>query len=589
MAMSGNGAYLLYPIDLPGGKPRSSSEIRVGPAFATFVAWAFGDRGSVRIVVPRDFETDSRGSTVTRTVSATATVLAATVADVPSWYVVVNADRPAKLTNVDVRLRDGEDITIRAWPDDPKWKAEVTDVLSKGLPQLVQATGLDWPVTGTLSISEVHTPLLEGYAGLFFEGENKIEVSEDLDDLTILHEASHAWFNGDLFRDRWVNEGFADTYASASLDVLGLGRWDPGSVKPTAKAAIRLNEWGSVGRISDDEADARERFGYAASWTVIRSIVDDVGVPRMRDVLDRAQQHQIAYGGAGTLETMPGPVDWRQLLDLLDEVAGSKAADGLFRTWVVSTADLSLLDRRDAARTAYRELVQHATDWASPILVRRPLAEWQFDVAATATENAEAVLAKRDEIAAAAADLGLAAPTELRTAYETADTSLDAAIAVADRELADLAALHQATDAVGAPRDLLVTVGLLGTSPEARLADAKAAFSAGQRDAGAQAAGVTGLVTSAAVLGRERVLAAVVAIAVVIALTVWVLVVRSRRRRRPRTPTLMVSQPVGSATLAALPSTEPDASMQSSLPGPRAPDAAPPPSLQPPADTGDAS
>ena len=32
--------------DLPGGAPRSKSEVRVGPAFATFAAWAFGESGS---------------------------------------------------------------------------------------------------------------------------------------------------------------------------------------------------------------------------------------------------------------------------------------------------------------------------------------------------------------------------------------------------------------------------------------------------------------------------------------------------------------------------------------------------------------
>ena len=573
--------------DLPGGKPRSSSEIRVGPAFATFVAWAFGDRGTVRILVPRDFETDSTGSAVTRTVSATATVFSATVTDVSSWYVVVNADRPAKLTNVDVRLRDGEDLTIRAWPDDPKWKSQVKDVLSKGLPQLVQATGLDWPVSGALSISEVHTPLLEGYAGLFFEGQNKIEVSEDLDDLTILHEASHAWFNGDLFRDRWINEGFADTYASATLDVLGLGRWNPGAVKPTAEAAVKLNDWGSVGRISDNEAEAREQFGYDASWMVVRSIVDDISVPRMRDVLDRAQLHQIAYGGAGELEPMPGPVDWRQLLDLSDEVGGSKTADRLFRTWVVSPRDLGLLDFRDAARAAYAELVRHGTDWVPPILVRRPLAEWQFDVAATATQTAETVLAKRDEVTAAAGDLGLAPPTALRMAYQTADTSFDVAVSLADRELADLAALRAAGDAVRAPRDPFVTVGLLGTSPEARLADARAAFSQGGTDAALQAGGVSALMAAATDVGRERVLTGVVAIGILIALIVWTLVLRSRRRPARRMATVMLSRPVGSATLAALPSTEPEPSTQSSSPEPPTAETAPPP--RPPADTGDAS
>jgi hypothetical protein len=284
---------------------------------------------------------------------------------------------------------------------------------------------------------------------------------------------------------------------------------------------------------------------------------------------------------------MPGPVDWRQLLDLLDEVGGSKAADRLFRTWVVSTRDLALLDRRDAARAAYAELVRHGTDWVPPILVRRPLAEWQFDIAATATENAEAVLAKRDQITAAAADLELAPPTALRTAYQTADTSFDAAASLADRELADLAALRAADDAVRAPRNPFVTVGLLGTSPEPRLADARAAFSQGGTDAALQAGGVAALMAAAADVGRERVLTGVVAIGIVLALIVWTLVLRSRRPPPRPMATVMLSQPVGSATLAALPSTEPEPSTQPSSPEPPTAETAPPP--RPPADTGDAS
>jgi len=39
-------AAIRVTFDLPGGAPRSPSDIRVGTAFATFVAWAFGDAGS---------------------------------------------------------------------------------------------------------------------------------------------------------------------------------------------------------------------------------------------------------------------------------------------------------------------------------------------------------------------------------------------------------------------------------------------------------------------------------------------------------------------------------------------------------------
>ena len=44
--------------DLPAGAPRSDSDVRVGPAFATFMAWAFGDAGTVRVDVPEAFEVD---------------------------------------------------------------------------------------------------------------------------------------------------------------------------------------------------------------------------------------------------------------------------------------------------------------------------------------------------------------------------------------------------------------------------------------------------------------------------------------------------------------------------------------------------
>src|SRR5689334_6032883 len=42
---------LSLTFDLPGGAPRSDSDVRVGSAFATFYAWAFGDGGDVQVVV----------------------------------------------------------------------------------------------------------------------------------------------------------------------------------------------------------------------------------------------------------------------------------------------------------------------------------------------------------------------------------------------------------------------------------------------------------------------------------------------------------------------------------------------------------
>ena len=113
-------------------------------------------------------------------------------------------------------------------------------MLDDGLPALEELVGLEWPVSGDLSVSEVHTPLLHGYAGFYDESTDEITMSEDLDEHTILHEASHAWFNGDLIRDRWIDEGLAEYYAAAGPRALGLSDESaPTVIEPTAPGASR--------------------------------------------------------------------------------------------------------------------------------------------------------------------------------------------------------------------------------------------------------------------------------------------------------------------------------------------------------------
>ena len=522
--------------DLPGGAPRSASAIRVGTAFATFVAWAFGDSGSVRIVVPAGFEAETSGSEVTRATSAGATVLTAiAIADPADWYVVVNADRESALTRERIDLAGGEHVVIRGWPEDEDWRSRVRDLLTTGLPDLVELIGLDWPVAGDLTVFEVHTPLLEGYAGVFILNEDRIEISEDLDDLTILHEASHAWFNGGLFLGRWINEGFADAFAARALDGVGIGGWEPKSVDPTDAAAVRLMTWEHPGRIVDDETDAREQYGYEASWTVIRSLLAEIGDASMRDVLAAAEHHWIPYVGAGTVETVAGPADWRRFLDLLQEAGGSTTADEVFRRWVVTDAEVDILDKRAAARELWAALVKAGGAWTAPYAVRDPLSRWDFAGATIRMEEATAILAQRDEIARLASALGVEPPTALRTAYQAATRSLDEARTLATTELADVQALGAAVAARDAPRDPLVNLGLIGTTPDADVAAARSAFSAGAPDAAARASAVLALIDGATEIGRGRLIAAVAGLLVVLVILV-VTLVAIRRRSRARRP-----------------------------------------------------
>ena len=226
--------------DLPGGAPRSKSDIRVGTAFATFVAWAFGDSGPRPDRRPgrlrrRD---DRRRRHRSRRAAARRSSGARGITDVASLVRSSSTPtaRPA-LTSDRIDLAGGEHLV------DPglargrrRGGRRSRDLLTDGPAGARRRDRAR--LAGrrpTSSVFEVHTPLLEGYAGVFFQGQDRIEISEDLDDLTIIHEASHAWFNGDLFDGRWINEGFADTYAARALDALGTSGWAPetGRARPT--------------------------------------------------------------------------------------------------------------------------------------------------------------------------------------------------------------------------------------------------------------------------------------------------------------------------------------------------------------------
>jgi hypothetical protein len=497
--------------DLPGGAPRSDSDVRVGSAFATFYAWAFGDRGDVTIAVPAGFEVETTGSTVAETVVEGATTLAASgIGDVAEWYVVVVADRHDALTEERLGLEGGERLVIRAWPEDEEWQTRVADLLRVGLPVLVEKIGLEWPVEGEIEVAEVHTPLLEGYAGVFYTNQDLIEISEDLDELTIIHEASHAWFNSRLFVGRWINEGFADEYSSRVLDEVSVGGLRPRALNPGSEGAVRLNDWSHPGRIADEETDAREAFGYEASWSLVRELVGEIGEDDMREVFAAADERRTAYAGAGEAEAVTIQNDWRRFLDLLEEIGGSRDAEALFRRWVVTTDQQPSLDDRARAREAYAALVEAGDGWLPGYAVRDPLGQWQFARAGDRIEAATAVLVVRDEIESIVGGLGIEPSDSLRTAFEAADTedALEDAAALAGTQLEVATELEETAAAVAASRDPFTAIGLIGEAPEAALDEAKAAFAGGDEDAAADdAAAVRALFDGADDTGRTRALA----------------------------------------------------------------------------------
>ncbi|MEO8230617.1 MAG: hypothetical protein ABI628_12780 [Chloroflexota bacterium] len=533
---SGQTAHVRVTYDLPGGKPRSKSDIRVGAAFATFYAWVNGDRASIRIVLPDTFEPSLTGDALVETHEGTKLVYSADgIDDTAHWFAAVNADRPAGLRSEALTIPTGESVTVRAWPEDDEWLNRVEDRLKRGLPELDRLIGLPWPVTGDMVVTEVHTPLLEGYSGLYHPDTSGIEISEDLDDLTIVHEASHAWFNSDLFDGRWINEGLANTYAAKALKAIGIASPQPVVFPRSDPTAFALNDWPPLGRISDEKTQAREDYGYETSFGVIQSVVNVVGDDGMRLVFAAAAAKEIAYVGAPAVEHRPGDPGWQALLDYLQERAHSTTAEREFRENVVGPADLRVLDTRATARQAYAELVADGQGWLPPLAVRTPMAGWDFPTATERIAMGRSILDVRAQIATTGAPLGLAPPDALKTAYEgAAVTAADfgGVLAIARTDLEAAGAIAAADTRIDAPRDPLTAMGLFGVRPEAELEAAVGAFRANRMDeARAHTSQALALLDAAPEFGRRAVGGIVGAGLVVIVLIVAVVVLRGRSRR----------------------------------------------------------
>lgn len=569
---AGESASVHLDFVLPAGAPRSTSSVRVGAAYSAFVAWAFGDRGTVEVDVPGGFTVTTSGNRLAdRTLGDGQHTLSATVADPTAWYAWIDARNDAALTSEALKLPGDEQVVVRSWPEDAAWRRRVAQTLTSGIPVLLKKIGLPWPVSGQLTVLEVSNAMLEGYAGFYSASTHEITVSEDLNPLTIVHEASHAWFNASLFTDRWITEGLANEYAYRTLKAIGVSASGPPDTRTSSPVAFPLDTWGPPAPIKTRTQDTREQWAYDASWTVMREVVDEVGERGMARVFAAAEAGTTAYPGAGTPEAATLPADWRRFVDLAEEVGGGTGVAEIIAPWVLTPAERAELAPRRAARTAYHALVASGAGWAAPTVVRMDLDGWDFAAAQDAMVDATRALRERDAIRTTAAAEGLKVPTPLKGAYEGATDA--AALA---RAADDEASLRRALDtvaaadaAVAAPRDGLVALGLLGSDPAATLAAARRAWEAGDAPAAqAQASAVTDQIAVAADAGRLR-LVSIVAGALALALLVGVVAAARRRARRAQQP----AEPAAAVPVAPDPSPILPASAGVPVPPERRPDA----------------
>lgn len=516
---------------LESGPPRdTTSSVRVNPAFAVFDAWGLGDANAVdvRVEVPVDFDVSISGSSYTSRVEGQLRIYEATAIARPEEFALfVVARNDAALASRQVDVGDDTTIDVRYWPGDDEWADFVVAELDVSFLALDELVGLPFPVDD-LEILQSVDPGLSGYAGWYLPDQQRIEVSEELDAETLLHEVSHAWFNGELFGERWISEGLAQEFASRALAQSGRALTWPNQPPSGGRHRIALNRW-STPVVIDDDTRGTDRYGYNASWFVIRELSEEVGIDGLAAAIQWASADLHAYPGEGTPDRVDRPVDdWRRLLDLLEETVGSKRASQLFTEYVTGADQTAVMEERSRARADYGRLRNRSEGWAAPPVVRRALGAWDFDSAHSTMGTANDLLDRRDRLLATAGPLGLRTIPLPEERYEQAATheALETvASQLADlQSAADAIALAQEESTVG--RSFLDRVGLIGADVDARIQLARRAFENGRPTEARQSAG------QAVAELRGSTTAGVLRIGIVIALGGVVLLAPSARRRR---------------------------------------------------------
>ena len=525
--------------DIAGQPPRSENPSRVNGAYAAFDAFGVGDEGrvTVRVVVPPGFVIDTLGDDATVTEENGNTVYTASNIPNPDQFdLFISARNDAGLAPSTATTPDGDEFAVRSWPGDADWQSFVTTQIQEGVPVLGDLVGQPWPIDQPVEVREAYTPYLYGYAGWFSVNDKDIEIGEDLDAEVVLHELSHAWFNDGWFADRWLDEGLAQVYSNKAVAAMGGTALEPDEIIRTDAGHVDLNDWDDPFRA--DGSDAEEDYGYNASFSVVKSIVDEVGEDKMREIFAAVVDKSIAYRGDAEPETYDVLTDWRRFLDLVDELGGAQSADDLIKEWVVTDSQAELLATRAETRDAYQQLADDGDEWAPPSFVREKMAAWSFTAAQKAIDASHDVLELRNELDTKSAELGTTYPGDLESEYEAAADDVDAiddAAAAVQQQIDSADAVLAAVTAEAADDGVLDEVGLIGTHLPALLDEAREALSAGDHDlARAKAREVVDTVAAAPEVGKRRTLwAGGAALALVLLVTLLiVLLVRRRRRRR---------------------------------------------------------
>ena len=526
---------LTFDIVDKGGS--TARDLRVDSNLFSFPVSAFGTPGlggsTVTVIFPPGFTVqqeygDLVGSTDTKRQIVYSSGPLSDSSALDAWFTAVKPvpesdlrDRPIKIGPMNV--------TLRYWADDPGWADQIERVLEGTYPTLKGLVGLGDPGITGLVVEEASTLSQQGLGGEYDPATNVIAITYFADPFVTVHEMAHLWFNGSIARERWIDEAFASYYAEQTLLRLGMTDRAPRLTDRVARYRVPLNDW------TAGVTAGQQEYLYARSLYVADQIAAIAGQNGLRHVWTDIVSGEAAYQpvqGPSEKALSPGPVDWRGLLDYLDQVTGHSYV-AIWRSWVVDSGQIPQLDQRTSTLAMYHDAVTLAADWELPGQIRAALSGWRFSEAAALLRQAEEVLNQRAQMTALSAREGLTPPiASLHDTFERAGMPAAAGEASADlAALGAIAAAERARQGDGAARE----VGLLGSDPQADLDRARDAFSQGDSGLAKSLADKARVVwEGAAMAALLRVLALVAGALVVVGLLLLAGWTRRRKRRKAR-------------------------------------------------------
>lgn len=484
---SGEAREFSVSYTLPRGEIRTNAAFFSNPAYHGFPLWSFSDPGlgSLRLRVPEDGELSELGNTLRVASNENGFVEWVPQSfDRPSdffTYVTVVRDDRFEVTNFEV---SDQDIELRSWPGDEEWETFARSTIESGIPDLEDRIGLPIPEQDTLEVTASVTPFLFGYAGWYDPADTSIEIGNELNSGVMLHELSHAWFNQNLFVDRWLSEGFAEEFSWQADRALGEERGEePTTPRPTDAGAVPLSSWGDPNvALGAQQVREQEVYGYNASWFVVRQLTDIVGVDGLRSLLAAADRGAPTYGVSTTTQ---GPNDWRRVLDLasnLTDTEGELELDQLWIDVVAAQEDIDLLTQRREARTQYQRFIDRTLQWDVPEAIEIAMAEWRFEEALAVLREANGVLDHQRRVMDQASLNGLTATEAARDSYEREVPDFARATSILDEQESAIQAVVDIREIASQPLDRQAEWGIAESDLSSFVDLAEAAYTANRFD-----------------------------------------------------------------------------------------------------------